>query len=83
MRGGQGEEARRLLENFLLDPLSSGLSARERSVTIHVLAAAGDMTTARAVAATVPTRALTQQENELLQRVLSLADPAAVPHVGR
>ena len=83
VRGGQGEEARRLLENFLLDPLSSGLSARERSVTIHVLAAAGDMTTARAVAATVPTRALTQQENELLQRVLSLADPAAVPHVGR
>ena len=81
--GGQGEEARRLLENFLPDPLSSGLSARERSVTIHVLAAAGDMTTARAVAATVPTRALTQQENELLQRVLSLADPAAVPHVGR
>ena len=81
--GGQGEEARRLLENFLPDPLSSGLSARERSVTIHVLAAAGDMTTARAVAATVPTRALTQQENELLQRVLSLADPAAVPPVGR
>lgn len=83
VRGGQGEEARRLLENFLPDPLSSGLSARERSVTIHVLAAAGDMTTARAVAATVPARALTQQENELLQRVLSLADPAAVPHVGR
>ena len=83
VRGGQGEEARRLLENFLPDPLSSGLSARERSVTIHVLAAAGDMTTARAVAATVPTRALTQQENELLQRVLSLADPAAVPPVGR
>jgi tetratricopeptide (TPR) repeat protein len=83
VRGGQGEEARRLLENFLLDPLSSGLSARERSVTIHVLAAAGDMTAARAVAATVPARALTQQENALLQRVLSLADPAAVPHVGR
>jgi hypothetical protein len=35
------------------------------------------------VAATVPARALTQQENALLQRVLSLADPAAVPHVGR
>lgn len=83
VRGGQGEEARRLLENFLPDPLSSGLSARERSVTIHVLAAAGDMTAARAVAATVPARALTQQENALLQRVLSLADPAAVPHVGR
>ena len=83
VRGGQGEEARRLLENFLLDPLSSGLSARERSVTIHVLAAAGDMTAARAVAATVPARALTQQENALLQRVLSLADPAAVPPVGR
>ena len=81
--GGQGEEARRLLENFLPDPLSSGLSARERSVTIHVLAAAGDMTAARAVAATVPARALTQQENALLQRVLSLADPAAVPPVGR
>jgi tetratricopeptide (TPR) repeat protein len=83
VRGGQGEEARRLLENFLPDPLSSGLSARERSVTIHVLAAAGDMTAARAVAATVPARALTQQENALLQRVLSLADPAAVPPVGR
>ncbi len=83
VRGGKGEEARRLLENFLPDPLSSGLSARERSVTIHVLAAAGDMTAARAVAATVPARALTQQENALLQRVLSLAGPAAVPPVGR
>jgi tetratricopeptide (TPR) repeat protein len=83
VRGGQGEEARRLLENFLPDPLSPGLSARERAVAIHVLAAAGDMSAARAAAASVPPRALTQQENALLQRVLSLADSDAVPHADR